>query len=94
MTWPPSARGPSLVFTGGIGEHAPEVRARICAGLEWMGLRLDTARNEATRGTEGRISVDGSRLAAWVIPTDEEWLIARDTVQCVRARADARGESR
>jgi acetate kinase len=74
----------AIVFTGGIGENAPEVRARICAGLEWMGLDLDPARNEAVReGLEGRISADGSRLAAWVIPTDEELLIARDTVGCV-----------
>jgi acetate kinase len=74
----------AVVFAGGIGENAATLRARICAGLEWMGLQLDDARNAATvDGREGRISVDGSRLAAWVIPTDEELLIARDTYRVV-----------
>jgi acetate kinase len=74
----------SIVFTGGIGENAAEVRARICQGLEWFGLELDPARNEAqTNGREGLITSDSARLAAYVIPTDEELLIARDTVRCV-----------
>jgi acetate kinase len=74
----------SIVFTGGIGENATEVRARICQGLEWFGLELDQARNEAqTKGREGLITTDSARLAAYVIPTDEELLIARDTVRCV-----------
>ncbi|HEX8707944.1 MAG TPA: acetate kinase [Pyrinomonadaceae bacterium] len=75
----------ALVFTGGIGENSAEVRAMICKGLEWMGLELDEERNRAlNNGGEGLISRDGSRLAAFVIPTDEELLIARDTVRCVR----------
>jgi acetate kinase len=75
----------AVVFTGGIGENAPEIRARICAGLQWMGLELDPLANDAIHGGgEGRIS-GGGRLAAWVIPTDEELLIARDTVRCVAA---------
>ena len=74
----------AIVFTGGIGENSAEVRARICAGLEWLGLELDPARNAAhTDGREGPITSDGARLAAYVIPTDEELLIARDTVRCV-----------
>jgi acetate kinase len=74
----------AVVFTGGIGENSSEVRAGICEGLEWMGLELDEARNRAhTGGREGLISKDGSRLAAYVIPTDEELLIARDTARCV-----------
>jgi len=74
----------AVVFTGGIGENAAEVRARICAGLEWLGLELDAERNAAqTHGHEGLITRDGARLAAYVIPTDEELLIARDTVRCV-----------
>lgn len=76
----------AVVFTGGIGENSPDVRARICAGLEWMGLELDQEQNLAhTNGREGLISRDGARLAAYVIPTDEELLIARDTVRCVLA---------
>jgi acetate kinase len=74
----------ALVFTGGIGENSPQIRAGICAGLEWMGLKLDAERNaEQTGGREGLISTDDSRLAAYVIPTDEELLIARDTARCV-----------
>jgi acetate kinase len=73
----------AIVFTGGIGENAPAVRAQICAGLEWCGLTLDVARNAAAVGREARINAEGSRLHAWVIPTDEELLIARDTVRCL-----------
>ena len=74
----------AIVFTGGIGENSWDVRARICAGLEWMGIELDEVRNRAQiGGQEGIISKEGSRLAAYVIPTDEELLIARDTVRCV-----------
>lgn len=69
----------AVVFTGGIGENSAEIRARICAGLEWFGIRVDEARNTAVDGGEGRIDDEGSRLALWVIPTDEELLIARDT---------------
>jgi acetate kinase len=74
----------AVVFTGGIGENSAEVRASISDGLAWMGLELDEERNrEHTGGREGLISRDSSRLAAYVIPTDEELLIARDTVRCV-----------
>ena len=75
----------ALLFTGGIGENAATVRARICEGLGWMGVELDPSRNEATvGGAEGRVSSDGSRVEVWVIPTDEELLIARDTVRVVQ----------
>jgi len=78
----------AIVFTGGIGENAPEIRARICEGFEWAGLELDQERNtQCTGGGEGLISTDSSRLAAYTIPTDEELLIARDTVRCVHGRA-------
>jgi len=78
----------AIVFTGGIGENSAEIRARICAGLNWLGLDLDDERNAMTSdGREGLITKDGSRLAAYVIPTDEELLIARDTVRCVHGVA-------
>ena len=73
----------AVVFTGGIGENSPEVRAQICAGLEWAGLILDDARNREAVGMESLISREDSRLAAYAIPTDEELLIARDTVRCI-----------
>lgn len=73
----------AIIFTGGIGENSPDIRRRICSGLEWAGLRLDDSRNTRMVGLEGQISTDDSRLHAFVIPTDEEILIARDTVQCL-----------
>jgi acetate kinase len=77
----------AIVFTGGIGENSPEIRARICEGLEWMGLRLDDNRNNQAGGFEGQISTNDSKLQAFVIPTDEELLIARDTARCVQNAA-------
>jgi acetate kinase len=73
----------AIVFAGGIGENSPDVRARICSELEWLGISLDAARNAALTGTEGRIDAEGSRVELWVIPTDEELLIARDTWRVV-----------
>ncbi len=66
----------AIVFTGGIGEHAPEVRRRVCEPLAWAGLRLDP---ELNGRNELRISAAGSLLEAYVIPTDEESVIARAT---------------
>ena len=65
-----------LVFTAGIGENSPEIRARICEASAWLGVDLDPAANEA-RGP--RISKPGSKVSAWVIPTNEELVIARHT---------------
>jgi acetate kinase len=74
----------AVVFTGGIGENSPAVRAQVCRGLEWAGLTLSEERNrDLVRGSEGRISEDGCRMEAWAIPTDEELLIARDTFRVV-----------
>ena len=64
----------TLVFSGGIGEHAAEVRARMCQGLEFLGIELDAGRNAAHAGV---ISTAASRIAVRVIPTDEERLIAQ-----------------
>lgn len=76
----------AVVFTGGIGENSPEVRARICEGMEWAGLKIDETKNQQTVGQEGLISTDDSRLLAYAIPTDEELLIARDTVSVIMGR--------
>jgi acetate kinase len=74
----------AVIFTGGIGENAPAVRARVCEGVRWAGVELDAGRNDATvGGSEGKISSDASRLEVWVLPTDEELLIARDSVRVV-----------
>jgi acetate kinase len=66
----------ALVFTGGIGEHASEIRRRIAEGCAWLGLELDNAANTAN---SIRISTAGSRVDALAIPTDEEWMIAEHT---------------
>jgi len=77
----------AIVFTGGIGENAAPIRARICEGLKCLGLMLDPERNQATTGgASGCITTPESRLAAYVIPTDEELLIARDTVRVLREK--------
>ena len=75
----------AIIFTGGIGENSPDIRRRISSGLEWAGLTLDDRRNTQMVGLEGQISTEDSRLHAFVIPTDEELLIARDTVRCIAA---------
>jgi acetate kinase len=75
----------AVVFTGGIGEHAPEIRARICHGMHWCGLRLDPALNAAAVGGEGCISPRDAALQAYVIPSDEELVIAQETARCLQA---------
>ncbi len=77
----------AIVFAGGIGENAPRVRADICADLDWLGIRLDAGKNDAVVGTEARIDAPDSRVQLWVIPTDEELLIARDTWRVVTGQA-------
>jgi acetate kinase len=66
-----------LVFTAGIGENDAATRAEVAAGCKWLGVELDAARNACGKG---RISIDGSRVEAWVIPTDEERMIALNTI--------------
>lgn len=73
----------AVVFAGGIGESAPEVRAEICSGMEWCGLHLDPERNARAVGEEAKISADGSPVEIYVIPVDEAAIIARDTVDCL-----------
>jgi acetate kinase len=70
-----------LVFTAGIGEHAPEIRRRVCKKSAWLGLILDATANE--QGAE-RISAELSHVSIWAIPTDEEQTIARQTISVLR----------
>ncbi|HEU5361296.1 MAG TPA: acetate kinase [Candidatus Deferrimicrobiaceae bacterium] len=74
----------AIVFSGGIGENAPEIRARILEGMEWFGIRIDPDRNRETAGREGEIGAPGSRVRLFVIPSDEEIVIARETAACLR----------
>jgi acetate kinase len=74
----------ALVFTAGIGEHAVAIRERVCHAAAWLGVELDPAANAAD---SPRISTAGSRVVAWVIPTNEELMIARHTRTLVTAGA-------
>jgi acetate kinase len=72
----------ALVFTAGIGENQPMVRERVCRGAAWLGVTLDA---EANRRGELRISTPESRVSAWVVPTDEELMIALHTAALLHA---------
>ncbi len=77
----------AIVFGGGIGEHSPEIRAKVCVGMEWCGLHIDSVRNEHAinlrPGGAAKISGDESSIAAYVVATDEETLIAQETHRCL-----------
>jgi acetate kinase len=74
----------ALVFAGGIGENSPAVRERALQGLDAVGLSLDSVRNGAAQGTEAEISPEGARSRVYVVPTNEELLIARDAFRIVK----------
>jgi acetate kinase len=74
----------AIVFTGGIGENSQRIRREVCAGLDWAGITLDKEKNGAVkRGAEACISADNSRTQIWVVPTNEEIVVARQTVEAV-----------
>lgn len=79
----------AIIFGGGIGENAPEIRDRICRNMDWCGLALDPGRNRAAVGLPpghaAKISTDESQWAAYVVAADEETWIARETVRCLRS---------
>ncbi|MBE0591265.1 MAG: acetate kinase, partial [Gemmatimonadales bacterium] len=84
-----------MVFTAGIGENSARVRADVLSGLRWLGFELDEAAN-AGGGRNGdggirRITTDGSALEAWVIPTDEESMLARHGLAVLEAAGDGNG---
>jgi acetate kinase len=73
----------AVVFTAGIGENGPEAREAICSKLEFLGFALDKEANKL-RGKEVCISTPDSRLKVFVIPTNEELMIARDTASLIK----------
>ncbi|HEX5462403.1 MAG TPA: hypothetical protein VFX20_20720 [Steroidobacteraceae bacterium] len=77
-----------VAFGGGVGEHVPEVRARILSGLEWAGLTLDRTANQSAEGRESRISTEASRVSVWVIPVDEELLMVRSALTVAKLPQD------
>jgi acetate kinase len=73
----------AVVFTGGIGENSDSVRARVCEGLEFLGIELDPERNRTMTGPAD-ISKPAGRVRVLVVPTNEERMIARETAQVVQ----------
>ncbi|MFY9177049.1 MAG: acetate kinase [Caldicoprobacterales bacterium] len=71
-----------IVFTAGVGENTPRVRAESCSGLEFMGVKIDKERNESVK-KEGEINTDDSKVKVLVIPTNEELMIARETMELI-----------
>jgi len=76
----------AVIFTGGIGENRPLIRARICESLDALGIAIDPPKNEAAIAIEADISAEDAPTQVWVIPTNEELLIARETALCIGKR--------
>jgi acetate kinase len=72
-----------VIFTGGVGENGDDTRASICQGLEFIGVEVDPAKNKKLRSKEAVISKDGAKVKVMVVPTNEELVIAQDTMQIV-----------
>jgi acetate kinase len=68
----------AIVFTGGIGENSHTMRQAICSDLDWLAIRVDDAKNRTAKG-ETRIDAEGSRLQLWIMPTNEELIVARQS---------------
>ena len=73
----------AVVFTGGIGEHSKLLRQSVCADMEFLGIRLDEEKNISCNGSEAEISTPDSKVGVWIIPTNEEFLIAQDTMRLI-----------
>lgn len=76
----------AVVFTGGIGENSERIRERVCANMEWAGIRLDSQRNHQVGG-ETRISADDSAVEVWVVPTNEELVVARQSAELLKSES-------
>ena len=76
----------AIVFTAGIGENNGYIREFACTGLEYLGVKMDTAKNAETFGRNGRtcLSTEDSRVQIWMLPTNEELVIARDTAELAK----------
>ena len=73
-----------ITFTAGVGERGRETRAEICKKLEFMGVKLDSARNQEAFATESKISADDSKVLVYVVPTNEELMIAKETLRIIK----------
>ena len=74
-----------LTFTAGVGENGPDTRAGICEYLGFLGVKIDPEKNKIRGGKEGLISTPDSKVQVWVVPTNEELMIAQDTAELVNA---------
>lgn len=77
----------AIIFGGGVGENAPEVRARIVAGMEWCGLRLDSVANNHAVGRDARVSTSDSEIEIWVLPVDESLILAEEGMRVLKEMA-------
>ncbi|HBB72253.1 MAG TPA: acetate kinase [Ruminococcus sp.] len=73
----------AVLFTGGIGENSWEVREAVCENMDYFGIKIDKALNKTIRGKLTKISTPDSRIEVWIVPTNEELLIARDTLELI-----------
>ncbi len=73
----------AIVFTGGIGENGQRIRTAVCEGLNELGIQLDAELNQTARG-EARLEKAGSRMQIWIIPTNEELIVARQTLSILK----------
>ena len=72
-----------IAFAGGVGERGPDERKMICEHLKWMGVELDLEANKV-KAEEQQISNNNSKIKVWIVPTEEELMIARDTLELVK----------
>lgn len=77
----------AVLFTGGIGENSDDLRLDVCQNMEYLGIKIDEAANNGLRGKLAKISAPDSKVEVWVVPTNEELLIARDTKELVETLA-------
>ena len=73
----------AVLFTGGIGENSWEVREAVCEDMDYFGIKIDKELNRSTRGKLIKLSTPDSKVEVWVVPTNEELLIARDTLAVI-----------
>lgn len=73
----------AVLFTGGIGENAPDVREAVCSDMDILGIKIDTVANAGIKGKLAKVSQSDSKVEVWVVPTNEELLIARDTLALI-----------
>jgi acetate kinase len=76
----------AVLFTGGIGENDKNVRLGVCSGMEYMGIKIDAELNDKFSGQEHEISTADSKVKVWIVPTNEELMIARDTLAIVAGK--------